>query len=110
MFPKTVVSNLARAYRATESGLKPRYTKRALNLPNVRDPEAWRLHQHARPAYGLIPLKGVSFDPSHGRKPFKAAITINHERINLGWFDNPEDAHEAWLKAAQAHYGDVNHG
>ena len=45
--------------------------------------------------------KGVSFTKRSGRlgKPYRAQVSDGNSRyIQLGYFDNPEDAHAAWLK------------
>jgi len=49
-------------------------------------------------------FKGVSFDRSRGR--FLSKIKVNYRTINLGRFDAPEEAHAAYLAAAQKHFGE----
>lgn len=50
-------------------------------------------------------FKGVT--PPRGKsKKYMARICIDYNRIYLGEFDTPEEAHEAYVKAAKIHYGD----
>lgn len=46
--------------------------------------------------------KGVS--PTTSRNKWRATIRINGERIHLGYYHDPAEAHAAYLKAAD-HYG-----
>lgn len=52
-------------------------------------------------------FKGAQFDKKTGK--WKAVITVNKKRINLGTFDNPKDASDAYF-AAKAVYTDPYHG
>lgn len=52
-------------------------------------------------------LKGAHFDKKSGK--WKAVITVNRKKINLGTFDNPKDASDAYF-AAKAVYTDPYHG
>lgn len=49
--------------------------------------------------------KGVEFHSTVGR--FRARITVNGIRHRLGWFDNPEAAHEAYVQAARHLVGSI---
>lgn len=49
-------------------------------------------------------FKGVSLCSSTGR--YRASITINGHSKNLGRYDSPEEAHEAWVSAAVAAFGE----
>jgi hypothetical protein len=49
-------------------------------------------------------FKGVSFSERYGK--WRATISRDRQRINLGWFDSPEDAHAAYCDAAREHYGE----
>lgn len=49
-------------------------------------------------------LKGVSFRSSN--KKWVAQICVNYKRIYLGQFETPQDAHEAYKKAAIKMHGE----
>jgi hypothetical protein len=49
-------------------------------------------------------FKGVTW--AHDMKQWKAQIGVNRKHINLGFFDSPEDAHAAYLRAAEQHHGE----
>lgn len=46
--------------------------------------------------------KGV-FWSNHGKK-WKAEMTVNKKRINLGYFEDKEKAHQAYIEAAKEHH------
>jgi hypothetical protein len=46
--------------------------------------------------------KGVCWDNGCWR----AYINVNKKRFNLGWFSTPEEAHQAYCKAALEHFGE----
>ncbi len=48
--------------------------------------------------------KGVSWRKSHSK--WEARIIVNKNRINLGLFDDPAEAHAAYMKAAREHFGE----
>lgn len=48
--------------------------------------------------------KGASYCYTTGR--WRADIQIHGQRKNLGRYDTPEEAHQVWLKAAQAAFGE----
>lgn len=49
---------------------------------------------------------GVRFQPENNlHRPWRAAIKIDGKTKHLGMFASPEDAHEAWKKAAVAVFG-----
>ena len=53
--------------------------------------------------------KGVSWNNS--RKKWQAHITVDRKTIYLGLYINPKEAHEAYKKAADNHFGDYkNYG
>jgi hypothetical protein len=56
-----------------------------------------RMHKNKQ-----IPFKGVSRD----RKRYRAQIMVNYQRIGLGSFDTPEEAHAAYIAAARHHFGE----
>lgn len=47
--------------------------------------------------------KGVTWCKRNQK--WKAQIKINGRNYNLGYFDNPEEAHEAYCKAAEKYFG-----
>lgn len=53
---------------------------------------------------GKVTPKGGSLYKLNGK--FKATIGINKSIIHLGYFDTPEDAHAAYMKAAVAAKGE----
>ena len=59
-----------------------------------------------RPPYRgkAVPLKGVQ--KVHGSNKFKAVIRFNKQVRHLGQFDTPEEAHEAYVRAAQELHGE----
>jgi hypothetical protein len=48
--------------------------------------------------------KGVWWDKQTSR--FRAAITVNYQHVHLGRFDRAEDAHAAYVAAAQKYFGE----
>jgi hypothetical protein len=40
------------------------------------------------------------------KKPYQARIKINKKYIYLGYFETPEEAHQAYLSKRSEHYGD----
>lgn len=48
--------------------------------------------------------KGVYACP--GNKPFMAAICINRKKKTLGYFDTPQEAADAYQRAAISHFGE----
>lgn len=53
---------------------------------------------------GSSGFKGVSLFKRTGR--WKAEIGCNGKRYHLGYFDTPEQAHAAYVAAAQKHFGE----
>ncbi len=49
-------------------------------------------------------FKGVAFEADRGK--WKAHICVNRKKINLGRFDTPEEAHAAYIQAAEKHFGE----
>ena len=48
--------------------------------------------------------KGVTFDKQTGR--WRAQVHHNNKHISLGRYDTPEEAYEAYCKAAQEYFGE----
>jgi len=46
--------------------------------------------------------KGYSWHKGH--KKYIATITVNRKNVHLGYFDTPEEAHQAYLKAKQEYH------
>ena len=51
-------------------------------------------------------FKGISFNKQH--KKYQARIQYSGKNINLGYFPTPEEAHEAYMKAAAEHFGELH--
>jgi hypothetical protein len=49
-------------------------------------------------------LPGASYSSVNGK--FRAQIRVNGRRKFLGWFDNAEDAHAAYVAAARRYHGE----
>lgn len=49
-------------------------------------------------------FKGVSWHSQAGR--WAARVMVNRKNVYLGLFDDPAEAHQAYLKAAQHHFGE----
>jgi hypothetical protein len=49
-------------------------------------------------------FKGVSFHKHSGK--WQARIGVNYKRIHIGKFNTPEEAHEAYKKAAKEYFGE----
>jgi hypothetical protein len=65
---------------------------------------AWNTRTHAD---NLSGLKGVTYDRGvyRRRRPWAARICVNGKRQHLGYFATPEAAHLAYMRAAQAVFG-----
>jgi hypothetical protein len=61
-----------------------------------------RKHKDGKSGY-----KGVSWLKSH--KKWHASICIKGKRKFLGYYDDPEEAHQAYLKAAKESFGEFYH-
>ena len=48
-------------------------------------------------------FKGVGWHKAAGK--YIAQITVERRNVYLGLFDNPEDAHTAYVKASEEHHG-----
>lgn len=57
-----------------------------------------------RPKTNTSGYKGVSFNTEH--RKWRAAITVNGRSFNLGYFLDPEVAHQAYVKASKIHFGE----
>lgn len=56
-------------------------------------------------------LKGVTFhDRSSKGRCYRATIGFRREHIHLGYFSTPEEAHAAYVRAAQEHHGKFARG
>lgn len=62
----------------------------------------------APPRHNTSGFKGV-YRHSRGQK-WCAQIKRNGETVYLGWFDTPEDAHQAYAAAAKEHFGEYARG
>jgi len=49
-------------------------------------------------------FKGVHYDGSH--KKYRAQITVNQKKIHLGRFDFPDEAYQAYCRAAVKYHGE----
>jgi len=49
--------------------------------------------------------KGVTYDKSHTKK-WLASITVNKKVLNLGRFNTPEEAHNAYCIASKKYHGE----
>lgn len=70
-------------------------------IANLREASAAQNAQNARHKAGVSGYRGVR---AKGRR-FEAVIHVNNFRKSLGWFDSAEEAHKAYVKAAQEHHG-----
>ena len=67
------------------------------------------VHNQKRRKNNLSGFKGVSYHKRMGK--WAGKITIRYEQKHLGYFDTPEEAHEAYKKAADKYHGDFkNYG
>lgn len=57
-----------------------------------------------RPKNNTTSFKGVTLDRRDGR--YLATIGVNSQKHYLGHFDCPEKAHQAYLAAAEKHFGE----
>lgn len=51
-------------------------------------------------------FKGVTFDKAN--KKYKAQINLSGKQTTLGYFPTPEEAHEAYMKAAAEHFSELH--
>jgi hypothetical protein len=70
-------------------------------IANLRQADAFQNRWNSRRVGQKLP-KGVS---QHHRK-FRALITARGHRSDLGYFDTPEEAHEAYRAAAEKLHGE----
>jgi hypothetical protein len=70
---------------------------------NLREATYSENGANSRDRPGLAPLKGVTWDRS--RKKYAARIRVNYRTLNLGRFDNAEEAHAAYVFAAKKYFG-----
>jgi hypothetical protein len=61
-----------------------------------------------RPRNNSTGFKGVHFFKQTGR--YQAGITVDGRRQHLGYFSDPEDAHAAYLNAAEKYFGEFARG
>lgn len=50
--------------------------------------------------------KGVSVHSDNRERPYRASIMVKGERINLGMFHTPQEAHQVYCEAANKHHGE----
>jgi hypothetical protein len=72
-------------------------------INNLRDADRFTNNQNIKCAQANNKSTGFLGVTRHGSK-FKAQITINRNHIHLGLFDNPHDAHEAYLSAKRLNH------
>ena len=54
-------------------------------------------------------FKGVFFDPgTRNSKPWRSRIAVGGQRINLGRFGSPEEAHAAYCRASAERHGEFS--
>jgi hypothetical protein len=53
----------------------------------------------------LSGLKGAHYAPRNKHKKWAASIRVNGRARTIGYFHTPQEAHEAYLKAADAEFG-----
>ena len=89
------------------------------HINGVRDDNRWcnlrptsfasNTHNQKRRKNNSSGLKGVSYHKRIGK--YSSKITVRYEQKHLGYFDCPEDAHEAYKKAADKYHGEFkNYG
>jgi len=61
-----------------------------------------------RPRHNTSGFKGVSYDRQ--RQQWKATICKDGHTMCLGWFDTPQAAHRAYVKAARKLFGEFARG
>jgi hypothetical protein len=59
-------------------------------------------NQHGLPAHNTSGLRGVSWDAARGK--WTSRISVMGRSLNLGRFDDKEQAHEAYLAAKRTHH------
>ena len=64
---------------------------------------AENLHNMRRPRRNTTGFKGAH--RSHIKK-FRARLSVGGKSVHLGYFPTPEEAHEAYMKAATEHFGE----
>jgi hypothetical protein len=67
---------------------------------NIREATDTQNQANTRPR-GAVPLKGVCKD----RQWYKAQIEVGGKKTHLGIFSTPEEAHAAYVKAANDNFG-----
>ena len=82
-------------YRANGDGDDLRWNNLILAKRARKGAEPRRGARSGRPnSNNLVGLRGVSYNIS--AKRFQAAIFIKGRQLHLGYFDTPEDAHDAY--------------
>lgn len=59
---------------------------------------------NAKPRRNSSGLKGVTWQKSN--KKWQASIKVRGKSIYLGSYDTPEEAHQKYIEAARAHFGE----
>ena len=76
-----------------------RNLREATNGQNLTNSDLIRSNSGFRGVFALPPRKG-------GEPRYKAHISLQDRSTHLGIFDTPEEAHAAYVRAAQAHHGE----
>lgn len=83
----------------------------------IRDDDRWENLRLATRSQNLANrrkrrsgLKGVTFYKRHRKKPWSACISDKGKRIHLGYYESEVEAHQVYLEAAKAHYGEFASG
>jgi hypothetical protein len=84
------------------------------DLTGVNPKTLWQRHKQGRPLCGGVrsdSLTGIKGVTKHSRrrltsKPFQARISVDGQRISLGYFTTAEQAHKAYSEAAHKHFGE----
>lgn len=63
----------------------------------------WNTKKHSD---SLNPYKGITRVMSGPNEKWRAAIHVKGKTTYLGWFDNPKDAHSAYVAAALREFGE----
>lgn len=72
-------------------------------LSNLRMASKFENMRNARKRRGKYLPKGVSFHKGAGR--YRATVYLNRQHVHLGLFSTPEEAHAAYCRVAQKHFG-----
>lgn len=73
------------------------------NIDNLREATRTQNQQNRKTQKSFTGFKGVYFCPERNNR-YRAAITVNKKRVELGTYDTPEEASEAYKKGAIIHF------